>query len=173
VIDVNLHGVVNGVLAAYPAMVERGRGHIVNTASGAGLAAPPFVTAYAATKHAVVGLSASLRAEAALHGVRISVLCPGSVETPILDRGPIAGLPPTATAPVTARSYLAVVRQRPVPADGFAQAALRRVARNQGVIVLPAPARALWYFQRLSPALMGLATKRIAARVDRRLIRAR
>ena len=47
IIDVNLRGVVNGVLAAYPTMVEQGHGHIVNTASGAGLVAPPFVTAYA------------------------------------------------------------------------------------------------------------------------------
>ena len=57
IIDVNIRGVVNGILAAYPRMVEQGHGHIVNTASGAGLAPPPFVTPYAMTKHAVVGLS--------------------------------------------------------------------------------------------------------------------
>src|SRR5438445_8070538 len=107
IIDVNIRGVVNGVLAAYPRMVDQGHGHIVNTASGAGLAAPPFVTAYAMTKHAVVGLSTGLRAEAALHGVRVSVLCPGSIETPILDRPPDSDLPTTASAPVTARQYLA------------------------------------------------------------------
>src|SRR4051794_36566564 len=56
-IDVNLRGVVHGVLAAYPRMIEQGFGHIVNTASGAGLAAPPLVLPYATTKHAVVGLS--------------------------------------------------------------------------------------------------------------------
>jgi NAD(P)-dependent dehydrogenase (short-subunit alcohol dehydrogenase family) len=173
VIDVNLRGVVHGVLAAYPAMVERGRGHIVNTASAAGLAAPPFVAAYAATKHAVVGLSLSLRAEAALHGVRISVLCPGSVETGILDRLPDPDLPPTASPPVTARAYLAVARQTPVPADRLAQQALRRVARNHGIIVLPASARALWYLQRLSPRLMGVATAVLARRVDRTLVRPR
>jgi NADP-dependent 3-hydroxy acid dehydrogenase YdfG len=44
VIDVNLNGVVNGLLAVYPGMVERRSGHIVATASGAGLSAPPFVT---------------------------------------------------------------------------------------------------------------------------------
>ncbi len=46
VIDVNLNGVVNALLAVYPGMVERGSGHIIATASGAGLAAPPFVAAY-------------------------------------------------------------------------------------------------------------------------------
>lgn len=82
VIDVNLNGVVNGLLAVYPGMVERGSGHIAATASGAGLAAPPFVTAYAATKHAVIGLALGIRPEAALHGVRVSALCPGTVENP-------------------------------------------------------------------------------------------
>ena len=75
IIDVNLRGVVNGVLAALPRMLAQGHGHIVNTASMAGLAPAPLVVAYAATKHAVVGLTTALRPEAALHGVRVSVLC--------------------------------------------------------------------------------------------------
>src|SRR3546814_10128194 len=86
IIDVNIRGVVNGIRAVYPSMIQRESGQIVNVASGAGLVAPPFVAAYAMTKNAVVGLSAALRAEAALHGVRVTVLCPGAVETPVLDR---------------------------------------------------------------------------------------
>ena len=81
IIDVNLRGVVNGILAAYPKMTEQGGGHIANTASGVGLVAPTYVTAYATTKHAVVGLSTGLRAEAARHGVSVSVLYPGSAPT--------------------------------------------------------------------------------------------
>jgi len=65
VIDVNLRGVVHGVQAAYPVMVEQGSGHIVNTASLAGLLPSPGATPYAMAKHGVVGLSLSLRAEAA------------------------------------------------------------------------------------------------------------
>jgi len=172
-IDVNLRGVVNGLLAAYPLMVERRCGHIVNTASGAGLVAPPFVTPYAATKHAVVGLSNGLRQEAALHGVRVSVICPGSVETAILDRPVDADLPITRSAPVTARQYLAVVKQRPVPADRFAERALRQVARNRGVIVEPPSARALWYLHRLSPRLVDTVCARLARRVERDLVRPR
>src|SRR5437899_10675411 len=124
IIEVNVRGVVNGVLAAYPRMIDQGHGHIVNTASGAGLVAPPFVTAYATTKHAVVGLSTGLRAEAALRGVRVSVLCPGSIDTPILDRLPDSDLPATASAPVTARQYLDTVRQKPISASRFARQAL-------------------------------------------------
>src|SRR5438105_1750559 len=173
IIEVNIRGVVNGVLAAYPRMVEQGHGHIVNTASGAGLVAPPFVTAYATTKHAVVGLSTGLRSEAALHGVRVSVLCPGSIDTPILDRAPDDDLPPMPSAPVTAREYLELVKQKPIPADEFASKALRRVARNRSVIVVPAAAKSLWYLQRFSPRLMEYVSATIARKVQRDLVKPR
>ena len=80
IVDVNIRGVVNGVLAVYPSMVEQGHGHIVNTASAAGLAPPPFVTPYAMTKQAVIGLSTALRPEAA------SARRPGQRPVPRLDR---------------------------------------------------------------------------------------
>lgn len=170
VLDVNLQGVVNGVLAAYPRMVEQSHGHILNTASAAGLVAPPFVTAYATSKHAVVGLSTGLRAEAALHGVRVSVLCPGSVDTPILDRGPDDDLPPMASKPVTAREYLALVRQRPVGAEGVAKAAVKGMEHNRAVIVAPRSAASLWYLHRLSPRLAQRLGGALARKVDRELI---
>jgi NAD(P)-dependent dehydrogenase (short-subunit alcohol dehydrogenase family) len=85
--DVNLHGVINGVQAAFKVMMAQGFGHIVNTASLAGLMPSPGNVAYATTKYAVVGLSNSLRAEAAQLGVRVSVLCPGFVRTAILEGG--------------------------------------------------------------------------------------
>jgi NAD(P)-dependent dehydrogenase (short-subunit alcohol dehydrogenase family) len=173
IIDVNLRGVINGVLAAYPRMIEQGHGHIVNTASGAGLAAPPLVVPYAATKHAVVGLSTGLRPEAALHGVRVSVLCPGAVETAILDRLPSSDLPATPSAPVTARQYLQSIRQKPMPADRFARAALRAIARNKAIIVAPRSAKALWYLQRLSPALAERISRSMATIVTRELVRPR
>ncbi|HEX7304494.1 SDR family oxidoreductase [Lentzea sp.] len=80
---VNLTGVVNGVQTFLPRMIERGAGHIVNTASGAGLVADSNVL-YVTAKFAVVGLSESLRLAAARHGVGVSVLCPGPVDTGIV-----------------------------------------------------------------------------------------
>ncbi len=84
VLGVNLMGVVHGVQAFTPLMIEQGEGHIVNTASIAGMLAPPFMGIYNATKHAVVALSESLHGELALFapGVGVSVLCPGWVEHP-------------------------------------------------------------------------------------------
>ena len=173
IIETNLVGVVNGLLAAYPLMVAQGRGHIVNTASAAGLAAPPFVTAYATTKHAVVGMSTGLRAEAALHGVRVTVLCPGAVDTAILDRPPAADLPQTASEPVTARAYLTRLHQRPMTAERFASRALRDVSRNRAISVIPRSANALWYLHRLSPALVSVVMKSMANTVATDLVRPR
>ncbi|RAS70706.1 short subunit dehydrogenase [Lentzea atacamensis] len=77
---VNLTGVVNGIQTFLPRMIERGAGHVVNTASGAGLVPDPNVL-YVTAKFAVVGLSESLRLAVARHGVDVSVLCPGPVAT--------------------------------------------------------------------------------------------
>jgi NAD(P)-dependent dehydrogenase (short-subunit alcohol dehydrogenase family) len=86
IIDVNIRGVVHGVAAAYPQMIRQGHGHIVNTASMAGLTAAGQITSYVMTKHAVVGLSLALRSEAVSRGVGVLVVCPSAVETPILDK---------------------------------------------------------------------------------------
>ena len=149
----NLNGVVNGVTAAYPIMMEQGHGHIVNTASGAGLAPTAMTVAYSATKHAVVGLSLSLRPEAATHGVRVSVLCPGAVDTPILDRSGPADLPPMPAGTLTGRQFVQRIGARPMDATEFAPRALHGVARNQAIIVVPRSGKALWYLHRVSPAL--------------------
>ncbi len=86
VLAVNLHGVVNGLKAFLPRMRELpGDKHVVNTASIAGIAPGAFVGPYAASKHAVVGLSETLRAEGEVHGISCSALCPNAVDTGIVD----------------------------------------------------------------------------------------
>ena len=81
---VNLDGVFFGVRAALPKMVEHGGGHILVTASMAGLGGMPGDVAYTATKHAVVGLVRSLGSSLDQHGVCISAICPGFVNTPLV-----------------------------------------------------------------------------------------
>ncbi len=104
ILDVNVRGVIHGVHAVYPGMIARGSGHIVNTASLAGLVPTPLATPYGMTKHAVVGLSVSLRMEAAAYGVRVSALCPGTVETPLPRFEGAGGHPAPEVAPRRARS---------------------------------------------------------------------
>jgi NAD(P)-dependent dehydrogenase (short-subunit alcohol dehydrogenase family) len=149
-LDVNLRGVVHGVQAAYPIMIEQGFGHIVNMASGAGLWPSPLVVGYCTTKYAIVGLSTALRIEAAAAGVRVSVLCPGAVRTPALNCEARFGrvLPPIP--PEVLRRM--VDRQRPMAPERFAEQALRAIARNRAIIIIPSWWRIVWWLNRLSPS---------------------
>jgi len=84
-VDVNVLGVAHGVLAFAPRMVAAGAGHIVNVASQAGLMTNAFLGMYAASKHAVVGLSEALYRELEATPVGVSCLCPELVSTSIFD----------------------------------------------------------------------------------------
>jgi NADP-dependent 3-hydroxy acid dehydrogenase YdfG len=87
VIDVNLTGVFNMTRAALPGMRARGDGTIINVASTAGLRASAMAgAAYSASKHAVVAFTNSLNEEELPYGLRASAVCPGEVNTPILDK---------------------------------------------------------------------------------------
>jgi len=86
VLDVDLWGVVYGVHSFVPRMLESGQpGHVVNTASTAGLLGFPGIASYVAAKHAVVGLSTSMLHELAETPIGVSVLCPGLVQTNIMN----------------------------------------------------------------------------------------
>ena len=86
IIDINLWGVVHGTQIWYKIMKAQGFGHIVNTASAAGLGPSPISSAYSTTKHAVVGLTTSLHYEAEEFGIKVSTLCPTFVDTPIFNK---------------------------------------------------------------------------------------
>ena len=86
VIDVNLKGVIHGVETFVPLIKSHGEGgHIVNTASLAGLMSGPGLEPYNATKHGVVTMSESWRVQLASQGIGVSVLCPGVVRTNIME----------------------------------------------------------------------------------------
>jgi len=151
VIDVNIRGVVNGIQAAYQIMRAQGFGHIVNTASMAGLMPGPGNTVYTMTKHGVVGLSLSLRGEAALMGVRVSVICPGVIQTPILEGGGRYG---KMLIEIPAEEMRRLFEKlRPMPPHLFAKKVLDAVAKNRAIIIFPRWWRVFWWINRLSPAL--------------------
>jgi NAD(P)-dependent dehydrogenase (short-subunit alcohol dehydrogenase family) len=90
ILGVNLWGVVHGVATFMPLFLEQGEGHVVNTASIAGLTTAPFLGPYSATKQAVVAISETLFKDlqaTGVSGVGVSVLCPGFVRTRIAESG--------------------------------------------------------------------------------------
>jgi NADP-dependent 3-hydroxy acid dehydrogenase YdfG len=166
VFDVNLRGVVHGIQAVYPIMIRQCSGHIVNTASMAGLVTTPGAASYTATKHAVVAISKTLRVEAKCHGVQVSVLCPGAVRTPILTGGKYGRINLTDVNDEKLLGFWEAFR--PLAPEVFAKRALRAVLRGDAIIVVPAWWKALWYLERLSPELSmraaeGIALKRMRA----------
>lgn len=148
VLDVNLLGVVHGATAAYALMARQGFGHIVNTASLAGLIGSPSAAPYAASKFGIVGLSLSLRAEGKDLGVKVSALCPAFIQTRIFD----------ATTYVGGRKedVLAAIPFRILRLEQAVPALLRGVERNRAIVVLPFYARVLWWLFRIHPGLAGL-----------------
>jgi len=145
-VEINLMGVIHGVVAAYPVMQRQGSGHIVNIASLAGLVPAPGFGPYAATKAAVVSLTSILRVEGESFAVRASVVCPGFVRTAIFENA--IGMKPDK------EELISKIRMPFMPAEDAARRILRGVERNQGVIVFPSNARTVWRLMRFAPWLL-------------------
>lgn len=156
-LDVNLRGVVHGVEAVYPLMVQQGHGHILNTASLAGLVPAPLMVPYTTTKWAVVGLSRSLRVEAAAHGVGVTALCPGFVDTPLLDD--LNPGSPATTASTRVRRYVQRLQPRLASAEEVARAAVAGIERNRELVVVPATARLAALAMRAAPRIVALVSR--------------
>jgi NAD(P)-dependent dehydrogenase (short-subunit alcohol dehydrogenase family) len=168
IIDINLRGVVHGVQAAYPVMAKQRSGHIINTASIAGLLAPAYMAPYVAVKHAVVGMSMSLRAEAKANGVNVTVVCPGWTDTPILDSTGPDDLPKPEMARAGGVREVAQKMGKLYTPEALAQDVLDGIARNRAMVVAPAKFRTLWRLARVSPAgfnaLFGAMARREVAK---------
>lgn len=162
VLDVNLRGVAYGIDAVYPIMVGQGSGHIINTASMAGWLPMPRGASYAASKHAVVGLTKALRIEGATHGVRASVLCPGAIQTPILLGGTFGGQVGRRVPDAVMKKLWK--RLRPMNVDAFAAEVLEDVAANEPYIIVPRWWKAIWLFERVAPRVSLRLWSRIYAR---------
>jgi NAD(P)-dependent dehydrogenase (short-subunit alcohol dehydrogenase family) len=162
VIGVNLWGVIYGMRAFVPLLLQQAEGHVVNTASVAGLT-PARLGSYSVTKHAVVALSEALHGELAAIGapVGVSVLCPGLVRTRILeaDRNRPAGAAPRGVADPNpaARQVLDGLRERipsGTPPSEIAACVVDAIRANR-LYVLPHPAAIIQVRQRMDDIERG------------------
>ena len=157
IVGINLWGVIYGCHYFYPRMIEQGGGgHIVNTASNAGLFPAPGVSPYCTAKYGVVGLSETLRAEAALHGIGVSVLCPGLIATDITKTARISSgtsrMSPEELLNMMDRFY----HKYTASPDRAARAVIKGVERNRGVILVCPESYVQDILHRLSRRLFGL-----------------
>ncbi len=153
VLDVNLWGVIHGVHAAYPVMIRQGFGHIVNTASMAGLIPTPGEIPYTASKFAVVGLSQTLRIEARDLGVKVSAVCPGFVDTAIFKSSPMLNL--------NVDELLEGLPVKMTPPDKAARQILCGVEKNRDIIFVTGHAKPLFWLNRHLPWLYDLTTRKM------------
>jgi short-subunit dehydrogenase len=119
-LSVNVLGLIWLTRLVLPSMIERRSGHVCNIASLAGLTPVPHNAVYSATKHAVVGLSRSLRMELRTHGVEVSAVCPGFVEGGMFVEW---GRPAPKAAPS-------------VSSQAVADAVIKAVETNKGKIIV-------------------------------------
>lgn len=145
VIEINLFGGIYGIHYVYPIMIRQGFGHIVNTASGFGLAPGPLNSPYVASKFALIGISHALAIEAHAFGVDVSVVCPGFIQTPLIDN--------VKPLNADAKEMLGQIPVKMVPVEHAARIMLAGVAKKKTVIAFPAYVGVLVFLYRFMPWL--------------------
>lgn len=162
---INLFGVIHGCHFFVPEMVKRGlEGHVVNVASAAAYAPLPAQSAYAAMKFAVLGLSESLRAELSSVGIGVTAVCPGFINTAIVETSRLRGI---AAEPENLRRTLAFYRRRNYGPERVAARILKAVQRNRAVAPITLEAWGLYYWMRLAPGLFRWVSSKAAAWANR------
>jgi len=164
IIDINLRGVVHGCHFFVPRMVARGRGgHVVNVASAAAFVASEALSAYSTTKFAVLGLSEALRDELAPHGIGVTAVCPGIINTGITAAARLRG---NAAVPGAREHMIDFYRRRGFGPERVAEKIVKAVARNAAVAPAAPEAWVLYLLKRLSPGFAAWLNRRLADRVQ-------
>ena len=144
---VNLDGVVNGCAAFGPAMLAAGRGQVVTLSSGLGYTPTATEPAYVTTKAAVLALSRCLRADWAGAGVGVTAICPGVINTPIIDRTRFLG----DQADPKVRSRTTRLFRRGHKPEAVAEAIVKAVERDRPVVPVGFEAWLGWWLHRFVP----------------------
>ncbi len=146
-IDVNLWGVIHGTHMAYKYMVKQKSGQIVNISSLAGMLGYPLNLPYVATKSAIIEISNSLRAEGKAFGVKVNVTCPGYIQTNFIDSLNYIG--------ADNKRMVDLLPFKPISVTKAAHIILKRVKKNQGIILFPFYAKLMWIIKRMSPLFLN------------------
>jgi NAD(P)-dependent dehydrogenase (short-subunit alcohol dehydrogenase family) len=159
VISINLWGVIHGLHYFVPPMVRRKKGgHVVNVASAAGFMATPDLAAYGTTKYAVVGLSEALRGELFPHGIGVSVICPGIINTPIVKSARLKG------SGVSRDELVDLYKRRNYGPEKVASAILGAVIKNRAIVPVTPEAWVTYSLKRALPETLPGLVHRVLGR---------
>jgi NAD(P)-dependent dehydrogenase (short-subunit alcohol dehydrogenase family) len=147
IFSINYWGVVYGLKSFLPHMVARKYGHVVNTASGAGLCSIPAMSAYCSTKFAVVGLSETLRSEVRRFGIGVSTICPGVINTNIIAQ---SRMHLQEGSRATHSRLIDFYRRFGWPPERVAKAIMSAVRHNRSIVPVGPEAWAQWLTKRMS-----------------------
>jgi NAD(P)-dependent dehydrogenase (short-subunit alcohol dehydrogenase family) len=147
IFSINFWGVLYGIRAFLPHMIERRYGHIVNTSSLAGLCAIPGMSAYCSTKFAVAGLGEALRAEVRRYGIGVSTICPGVINTRVVVDG-CMNLREESRA--NRQAVVEFYKKFGWPPERVARAVLSAVRHNRSVVPVGPESWIQWISKRLS-----------------------
>ena len=153
---VNLDGVVNGCAVFGPKMVDAGRGQVVNVSSGLGYIPTATEPGYVTTKAAVLALSQCLRADWAASGVGVTAICPGVINTPIIDHTRFVG---EENTPERRRRTVKTFRRGHKP-EKVAAAIVDAIERDRAVVPVGIEARVGWWLHRFAPLALQQAIAR-------------
>jgi NAD(P)-dependent dehydrogenase (short-subunit alcohol dehydrogenase family) len=158
IVPINLMGVVHGCHFFIPKMVERGKGgHVVNISSMAGFYASPTIAAYTTTKFAVLGLSKALREELRQHGIGVTAICPGIINTPITTSARLRG---PAADPKVRERFISLYARRNYGPDRVARNIFKAVERDRAVAPVAPEAWLAYGLTRLFPRFAGWTARR-------------
>jgi NAD(P)-dependent dehydrogenase (short-subunit alcohol dehydrogenase family) len=161
ILGVNLLGVIHGCYYFLPAMVRRGRGgHVINVSSIAAFVAGEPLLAYSTTKFGVLGMSEALRGEMRSHGIGVTAVCPGIINTGIVEAARLRGEHGT---PDARRRALELYKGRNYSPQRAAENILKAVQKNRRVAPISPEAWILYYLKRFTPGLLGWANRRLNA----------
>lgn len=158
-LQVNVMGVVHGCRSFVPKMIERGSGQIVNVSSGAGFVASPWMFAYSTSKFAVFGLSEGLRMELRPHGIGVTTVCPGFINTPITKTSIVRGDAAAERQDKLARLHA----RRGYGPDKVAFGILDAARRNRAVAPVTPEAHLSYVLSKLAPTAARWMAARMAS----------
>ncbi len=167
ILGINLCGVIHGCHFFVPPMIARGRGgHVINLSSTAGFLASEALVAYTTTKFAVLGLTESIRDEFALHGIGVTAVCPGMINTAITRSARMRGL---YARPDMHQGMIKMFERRNYTPERVAENILKAVQRNRVVAPISPEAWGFYYAKRFFPGVLARLQRLGSSRARRQM----